>query len=82
MSSTFTPEQWAARLESDTMVEAEMELRKNTYTGRPAGSREFVQWAESCLGRTLSAQPGGRPRKSAASGAGALAGQVGLFDAQ
>jgi hypothetical protein len=34
-------------LESDRIGEEEMELRKNTYTGRPAGSRAFMEWAES-----------------------------------
>jgi len=63
VTSAFTPEEWAAYLRWDTMAEAGFELRIRTYTGRPAGSREFVAWAELVLGRRLIAQPGGRPRK-------------------
>ena len=77
MKSAFTPEQWDVYLKSDTIGEAEIELRNNTYTGRPVGSREFVERAESSLGRKLTAQPGGRPAKAVAA---ALAGQVGLFE--
>jgi hypothetical protein len=61
MQSTFTPEQWNLHLQSDTIADAEVELRVRTYTGRPAGSSELVEWAESNLGRKLAPQPGGRP---------------------
>ena len=74
MRSNFTPKQWAVYLKSDSIGEAELELRKNTYTGRPAGSREFVKWAESSLGRKLAAQKGGRPKAT-----GAAAEQADLF---
>ena len=76
--SSFTPPEWAAYLESDTMGDEEAALRRNTYTGRPAGSPQFVAWAESQLGRTLAAQPGGRQKKAAA--AAPAEGQRGLFD--
>jgi putative transposase len=66
MRSTFTPEQWELYLKSDSMGEAEVELRKSTYTGRPAGSRGFTEWAESILGRRLAPQAGGRPPESPA----------------
>jgi len=79
MRSCFTPREWAAYLESDTMGDEEVALRRNTYTGRPSGSPQFVEWAESRLGRTLTAQPGGRPKK-AASAAASGEGQRGLFD--
>jgi len=79
MCSSFTPPEWAAYLESDTMGDEEAVLRRNTYTGRPAGSPQFVAWAESRLGRTLAAQLGGRPRKAPAAAASAE-GQRGLFD--
>lgn len=69
MRSTFTPEQWAVYLKSDSMGEAELELRKSTYTGRPAGTREFTAWAEAVLGRKLEARAGGRPRKNPMEGA-------------
>src|SRR5262249_46962663 len=68
IASAFTAQQWSVYLESDTLDQAEMELRQNTYTGRPVGSREFVQWAESSMGRRLAPQKGGRPRKEVAPG--------------
>lgn len=77
ITSTYTPQEWSVYLESDTLGQAEMELRQNTYTGRPVGSAEFVQWAESSLGRRLAAQKGGRPRKEIAAVAGV---QKGLFE--
>ena len=61
MRSTFTPEQWATCLQADSQSDAELELRRSGYTGRAAGSREFVENAESSLGRKLAAQTGGRP---------------------
>ena len=76
MASTFTPAQWAVYLESESLGEAELELRRSTYTGRPVGSQEFIDWAEASLGRTLGARKGGRPRKASAG----LAGQVELFE--
>jgi hypothetical protein len=60
-------------LESDAMGLEETALRRNTYTGRPTGSPQFVAWAESQLGRSLTAHPGGRPKKAAVA-------QVGLFE--
>jgi putative transposase len=76
--SNFTAEQWAICLKSDSIGEAELEMRNSTYTGRPVGSPEFVQWAESNLGRTLAAKAGGRPKQAhAAVGQDA---QAGLFD--
>jgi len=62
MRSTFSPEQWAVFLKADCIGAAEIELRNNTYTGRPAASPEFIEWAESTLGRKLTASKGGRPR--------------------
>jgi len=67
-------------LKCDSIGEAELELRKNTYTGRPTGSREFMEWAESNLGRKLATQRGGRPK--ATSAAVGLPGQAGLFDVE
>jgi len=79
LRSSFTPAEWAAYLESDTMGDEEVALRRNTYTGRPAGSADFVAWAESSIGRVLAAQPGGRPKK-AATAVASSEGQRGLFD--
>ena len=69
MQSTFTPEEREVNLKSESIGEADIKLRKNTYTGRPTGSREFVDWAESSLGRKLAAQSGCRPLKSSAASA-------------
>ncbi len=81
MRSTFTPEQWAVYLASETLGEAETEVRKNTYSGRPAGSANFVEWAESSLGRRLTPQKGGRPcGKTAVSVAVGRSGEAGLVD--
>jgi putative transposase len=61
LQSTFTAEQWEMYLQSDTIGEAEFQLRINTYTGRPSGNSEFVKRAEDSLGRRLAPLPGGRP---------------------
>jgi hypothetical protein len=74
LASTFQAGQWETYLNSDTIGEAELLLRSNTYTGRPCGSPEFVEWAEASLGRKLAPQPGGPPTK-----ANALEAQAGLF---
>jgi putative transposase len=71
LQSTYSSWEWEVCLESESTGEMEAELRLNTYTGRPTGSREFVMWLESQLGRKLSAQPGGRPARSAATAASA-----------
>ncbi len=65
----FTHDQWGLYLKADTFSEAEQQVRASTYTGRPAGSLEFVKAAESMLGRTLSPKKGGRPQKQIAAGA-------------
>ena len=72
---TFTPEQWDLCLKSDTLGEAEVALRRNTYTGRPSGSEDFVRRAEATLDRSLAAKKGGRPAKASA----AAVTQGGLF---
>ena len=41
-------------------------LRRSTYTGRPLGSVEFIARLEQVTHRRLSAQKGGRPRKTPA----------------
>ena len=46
--------------EDDGEVDA---IRRNTHTGRPLGSDEFVRQIEQTLCRTLARQKGGRPRK-------------------
>lgn len=43
--------------------DADDRIRKNTGTGRPTGSEEFVRSLETSLGRTLTGRPKGRPRK-------------------
>jgi hypothetical protein len=76
LATAFTAEQWAVYLELDTISEAETELRNNTYTGRPVGTVEFIEWAESSLGRKLAPQTGGRPRKNLVLGAGGEQGEL------
>ncbi len=63
-SSGFTPDQWDLYVKADTFGEAEAQVRRNTYTGRPAGSEQFIQEAERILGRKLASRSGGRPSKS------------------
>jgi len=59
----FTVEQWRQTLLAESVTEAEQRLRVSTYTGRPAGSEEFVKQAEAALNRKLAPGKGGRPRK-------------------
>lgn len=59
----FTVEQWRQTLLEESVTEAERRLRVSTYTGRPAGSEEFVKQAEAALNRKLAPGKGGRPRK-------------------
>ncbi len=51
---------WLRQKEDSVVVE---ELRRQTQTGRPAGSARFVARIERVLGRTLKPKPIGRPRK-------------------
>jgi putative transposase len=53
---------WRSFLEDAAEAEAER-IRRNTHTGRPLGSEDFVKQMERRLCRTLAAQKGGRPRK-------------------
>ena len=39
-------------------------IRKNTHTGRPLGSEQFVRMLEASLGRRLEPDKGGRPRRA------------------
>jgi hypothetical protein len=59
----FTVAQWRQTLLAESVTEAEQRLRVSTYTGRPAGSEEFVKQAEAALNRKLAPGKGGRPRK-------------------
>ena len=79
-SATFTAEDWRSYLGSSELTEAELQLRINTYTGRPAGSAAFLARAEATLCRRLEPRKGGRPRKVQDSGIGeADANQAILF---
>ena len=51
---------WLRQKEEPVVVE---ELRRQTKTGRPAGSARFVARIEKALRRTLRPKPIGRPRK-------------------
>ena len=69
--ATFTAKDWRAYLSSSELTEAELQLRINTYTGRPAGSAVFLAKAGTMLCRSLEPKKGGRPRKEQHSGNGA-----------
>lgn len=56
------PAEWAMALAAETADDAEVQLRTNTYTGRPVGSSEFVAAVEAALGRRLTPRKGGRPK--------------------
>ena len=56
-------EEWRKMLSAGTMSEVELQLRLNTYTGRPSGSADFVRKAELELRRPLAARQGGRPKR-------------------
>ena len=71
LQSKFTPQEWEVCLNSESLGEADVLLRENTYSGRPAGSREFVMWAEARLGRKLAARSDGHPTKTSAAAAAA-----------
>ena len=79
IESAFSCDEWDVLLRSETMGEAEVELRKNTHTGRPIGSHEFVEQAEFSVGRKLAPQTGGRPPNSIAARASAGIEQIVLF---
>jgi putative transposase len=57
---TWTRESWAEFLRVGGDADADA-IRRNTHTGRPLGSVEFVQRLEEMLGRRLAPQRGGRP---------------------
>ena len=61
--TTATLRQYLEEGESEAELRA---LRRSTYTGRPLGSVEFIARLEAATHRRLSAQKGGRPRKTAA----------------
>jgi len=69
--AVFTADDWRGYLASAELTEAELRLRINTYTGRPAGSAAFLARAEATLCRRLEPKKGGRPRKVQGSGIGA-----------
>ena len=51
---------WLREPEDEALVEA---VRRNTLTGRPAGSEGFIASLERLVGRVLRPKKGGRPRK-------------------
>ena len=58
----WTAVAWRSFL-ADAAEEEADEIRRNTHTGRPLGSEEFVRQMERRLSRTLMPRKGGRPRK-------------------
>jgi len=61
--STFSIRDWREFLSPESLTEAEIALRRSTYTGRPFGSADFVANAGAQLGRVLESKQGGRPKK-------------------
>ena len=55
-------EQWKDFISSEDTAETET-IRKNTRTGRPAGSNMFIKGIEERLNRRLGLLPRGRPEK-------------------
>jgi putative transposase len=58
----WTVAAWQSFLE-DAAEADEERIRRNTHTGRPLGSEDFVKQMERRLCRTLAPQKGGRPPK-------------------
>lgn len=64
-SNRWSPATWREYLHYDEN-EAELRaIRKNTHTGWPLGSDEFVRALEEATARRLQPQKGGRPRNTA-----------------
>ncbi len=60
--TAYTPERWQAVLRSSVGEEAFQErIREATGVGLPVGTDEFVESLGKALGRSLRAQPPGRP---------------------
>ncbi len=59
-ASTFNFGEWNILLHADTPAEADIELRKNTHTGRPLGDIHFVEHAQAITGRKLAGRAGKR----------------------
>lgn len=57
-------DEWKEYLNGDTNTLLLDSLRKNTKTGRPAGSKKFVKEIEEKTGRSFSLKKAGRPKKN------------------
>ena len=55
---------WSDWLRLGALSDDEVALRRNTYAGKPTGSREFISCLESMLARRIQPRQRGRPRKS------------------
>jgi putative transposase len=55
---------WEEYLRDEDEQPLGQSMHRSETTGRPLGSKEFVQKLEAALGRTLLPSPGGRPRKA------------------
>jgi putative transposase len=54
---------WSDFLRSTIREEELHDLRRHSRTGRPLGSTTFLERLEAMVGRVLTPQKGGRPRK-------------------
>jgi putative transposase len=61
--SAWTPAEWREFLEAGEAPAESSAIRQSTHSGRPLGSAAFVAKLEKMLGRRLTPQKGGRPRK-------------------
>jgi putative transposase len=59
----WNPERWTEYLMAPVCSEELKRIRRNTHTGRPLGTEDFVQQLEVELGRALAPQKGGRPKR-------------------
>ena len=69
VSRDFPPagviDDWAGWLYEEREADGAYErIRRQTHTGRPCGSSEFLDKLEHLLQRTVRPKKGGRPRKS------------------
>ena len=62
-SQTWTAPSWRDYLNAAAGEEEAAEIRRNTHTGRPLGTKHFIENLENALKRRLTPAPGGRPPK-------------------
>lgn len=61
--AAWTSSDWRAYLREGGAGDEADAIRRNTHTGRPLGTEEFVEGLEGALHRRLRPEKGGRPRR-------------------